>query len=283
MKKILVPTDFSACANNAVDFVVQTAKYLPVELTLFHSFELKGNVYTDYMGVNKEFNQSLLDDVHKNLADMKRVIEETEGVNVNTFVALTPLVDAIKIAVEEKGIDLVVMGTLGATGLKEKLWGSKTAAVIGNAQVPVMVIPYEFEWKKPTKVLLVSNQFERDPVILNYLFDMVDLFMAQLDIAVFTDEDDDKADTFMEHTHNLRQYEMMLKMEYKQDTLTASHLYGTDFEETLQWHIKENNIDILVMITYLKEKGFWERLFHPSMTKRMSYHTTIPLLVIPAK
>jgi nucleotide-binding universal stress UspA family protein len=283
MKKILVPTDFSACANNAVDFVVQTAKYLPVELTLFHSFELKGNVYTDYMGVNKEFNQSLLDDVHKNLADMKSVIEETEGVNVNTFVALTPLVDAIKIAVEEKGIDLVVMGTLGATGLKEKLWGSKTAAVIGYAQVPVMVIPYEFEWKKPTKVLLVSNQFEKDPVILNYLFDMVDLFMAQLGIAVFTDEDDDKADTFMEHTHNLRQYEMMLKMEYKEDTLAASHLYGTDFEETLQWHIKENNIDILVMITYLKEKGFWERLFHPSMTKRMSYHTTIPLLVIPAK
>jgi len=155
--------------------------------------------------------------------------------------------------------------------------------VIGNAQVPVMVIPYEFEWKKPTKVLLVSNQFEKDPVILNYLFDMVDLYMAQLGIAVFTDEDDDKGDTFMEHTHNLRQYEMMLKMQHKDDTLTASHLYGTDFEETLQWHIKENNIDILVMITYLKEKGFWDRLFHPSMTKRMSYHTTIPLLVIPAQ
>lgn len=283
MKKILVPTDFSACANNAVDFAVQTAKYLPVELTLFHSFELKGNVYTDYMGVNKEFNQSLLDDAHRNLADMKRVIEETEGVNVNTFVALTRLVDAVKIAVEEKGIDLVVMGTLGATGLKEKLWGSKTAAVIGKAQVPVMVIPYEFEWKKPMKVLLVSNQFEKDPVILNYLFDMVDLYKAQLSIAVFTDEDDDKGDTFIEHTHNLRQYEMILKMQYKEDTLTASHLYGTDFEETLQWHIKENNIDILVMITYLKEKGFWDRLFHPSMTKRMSYHTTIPLLVIPGK
>ena len=280
MKKILVPTDFSACANNAVDFAVQSAKHFPVEVTLFHSFELKGNVYTDYMGVNKEFNQALLDDVHRNIADTKRVIEETDGVIVNTFVAVTPLVDAVKIAIEEKGIDLVVMGTLGATGLKEKLWGSKTAALIGKTQVPVMVIPYEFEWKIPKKVLLVSNQFEKDPVILNCLFDMVDLFMAQLSIAVFTDEDDDKADTFMEHTHNIRQYEKMLKMKYKEETLTASHLYGTDFEETLQWHIKENNIDILVMITYLKEKGFWDRLFHPSMTKRMSYHTNIPLLVI---
>lgn len=280
MKKILVPTDFSACANNAVDFAVQSAKHFPVEVTLFHSFELKGNVYTDYMGVNKEFNQALLDEVHRNLADIKRVIEETDGVIVNTFVAVTPLVDAVNIAIEEKGIDLVVMGTLGATGLKEKLWGSKTAALIGKTQVPVMVIPYEFEWRIPKKVLLVSNQFEKDPVILNCLFDMVDLFMAQLSIAVFTDEDDDKADTFIDHTHNIRQYEKMLKMKYKEETLTASHLYGTDFEETLQWHIKENNIDILVMITYLKEKGFWDRLFHPSMTKRMSYHTNIPLLVI---
>ncbi len=283
MKKILVPTDFSACANNAVDFAVQTAKYLPVEVTLFHSFELKGNVYTDYMGVNKEFNQALLDEVHRNLADMKRVIEETDGVIVNTFVAVTPLVEAVKIAIEEKDIDLVVMGTLGATGLKEKLWGSTTAALIGKTQVPVLVIPYDFEWKKPKKVLLASNHFERDPAILNSLFEMIDLYMAQLSIAVFTDEDDDKAVTFMDHTHNIRQYEKMLKMQYKEETLSASHLYGTDFEETLQWHIKENNIDILVMITYLKDKGFWDRLFHPSMTKRMSYHTTIPLLVIPAK
>ena len=56
MKQILVPTDFSTCANNAVDFAVQSAKILPVEITILHAFELKGNIYTDYMGVNKEFN-----------------------------------------------------------------------------------------------------------------------------------------------------------------------------------------------------------------------------------
>ena len=283
MKKILVPADFSTCANNAVDFAVQSAKYLPVEVTLFHSFEMKGNVYTDYMGVNKEFNQALLDDVHNKLQELKKTIEETEGVTVNTYVAITPLVDAVMATVEEKGIDLVVMGTLGATGLKEKLWGSKTAALIGKTKVPVIAIPYEYEWKKPEKFLLSTNHFEKEPAILDFVFELADLYMAQVQVVVFTDEDDDKAETFLEHTRKTPQYEKFLKEQYKEETLTATHLYGKEFKETLQKHIDENEIDIVAMITYQKEKSFWDKLFHPSMTKRMSYHTKIPLLVIPGK
>jgi len=281
MKKILVPTDFSTCAINAVEFAVQSAKFLPVEVTLLHSFEIKGNVYTDYMGVNKEFNQSLLDDVHNKLTELKKAIEETEGVIVNNHVAVTPLVDAVLQATEELNIDLIVMGTLGAGALKEKLWGSKTAAVIGKSTVPVIVIPFFYTWTKPEKFLLSTNHFEKEPAILDFLFEMADLYMAQVHVAVMTDEDDDKAATFMEHTRKISQYEKMLKEQYSEETLTAAHLYGKEFEETLQKHIDENEIDILAMITY--QRGFWDWVFNLSKTKRMSYHTKIPLLVIPGK
>jgi nucleotide-binding universal stress UspA family protein len=281
MKKILVPTDFSTCANKAVEFAVQSAKILPVEVTLLHSFEIKGNVYTDYMGVNKEFNQIMLDEAHQKLAEVKKVIEETEGVIVNTFVAVTPLVDAILQATEELNIDLVIMGTLGAGAIKEKLWGSKTAAVIGKTKVPLMVIPFFYEWKKPDKLLLSTNHFENEPAILDFVFELADLYPALVHIAVMTDEDDDNAATFLEHTRKTLQYEKMLKAQYNEETLIATHLYGKEFEETLQKHIDENEIDILAMITY--QRGFWDRVFNPSKTKRMSYHTKIPLLVIPGK
>jgi len=281
MQKILVPTDFSTCANNAVEFAVQSAKILPVEVTLLHSFEMKGNVYTHNMGVLNEFNKTMLDDVHNKLAELKKAIEETEGVIVKTHVAVTPVVDAVLRAIEELGIDLVVMGTLGAGALKEKLWGSKTAAVIGRTTVPLMVIPFNYEWKKPEKLLLATNHFEKEAGILDFLFELADLYMAQVHVAVMTDEDDDKAETFLEHARKTPQYEKMLKEQYKEETLTATHLYGNEFKETLQKHITENEIDIVSMITYQKEKGFWDRLFHPSMTKKMSYHTEIPLLVIP--
>jgi len=72
----------------------------------------------------------------------------------------------------------------------------------------------------------------------------------------------------------------MLKKQYHQDTLTATQLFGNNFEDTLQEYILANRIDVLAMITY--PRNFWDRLFHPSITKRMSYHTQIPLLAIPA-
>lgn len=281
MKQILVPTDFSTCAYTAVDFAVQSAKFLPVEVTLLHAFELKGNIYTDYMGVNKEFNESLLDEVQNKLAQLKSSIEETEGVAVDTCVYKDSVKESILKATDDKNIDLIVMGTLGAGSIREKLWGSKTAAVIGNSKAPVMAIPYEYEWKKPEKILMATNHFEKEPAILDFLFELADLYMAKVQVAVFTDEDDDKAVTFLEHTRKTPQYEKMLKEQYKEETLTATHLFGKEFEETLQDYIKQNEIDILAMVTY--QRGFWDRIFHPSMTKRMSYHTNIPLLAIPGK
>jgi nucleotide-binding universal stress UspA family protein len=55
------------------------------------------------------------------------------------------------------------------------------------------------------------------------------------------------------------------------------------FEETIQQQIIEKEIDMLVMITYQKADGFWGKLFNPSVTKKMSYHSTIPVLAIPTK
>ncbi|HET9055762.1 MAG TPA: universal stress protein [Chitinophagaceae bacterium] len=283
MRKILVPTDFSTCANNAVDFAVHSAKMLPAEIILLHAFEVKGNIYTDYMGINKEFNQSLLDDMRQKLQDLKKNIEEAEEVKVTTELVKGTVKDVVAEAAVNNNADLIVMGTLGASGLKEKIWGSKTASIIGSTYIPVMAIPYEYSWKKPEKFLIATNHFEKEPAILDYVFELADLYMAQVQVAVFTDEEDDKAVTFLEHTRKIPQYEKMLKEQYKEETLTATHLYGTEFEETLHKYMNKQETDILVMITYQKEDGLWNRIFKPSKTKKMSYHTTIPLLAIPAK
>ncbi len=281
MKKILVPTDFSPCASNAIDFAVQSAKYLPVEITLLHAFERKGSVYTDYMGVISEFKQTQLEEVQEKLSELKKGIEVAEGVVVKTIVSVAPFREAVLQATEELNIDLVVMGTVGAEGIEEKLWGSRAAAIIGKTNVPLIVIPLHYQWKKPEKLLLATNHFEKEPAILDFLFELSDLYMAQVHVAVMTDEDDDKANTFLEHGRKILHYEKLLKEQYKEETLTATHLYGNEFEETLHKHIEEYEFDILVMITY--QRGFWDRIFHPSKTKRMSYHTNIPLLVIPGK
>lgn len=280
MKQILVPTDFSACAANAISFAVQSAKILPLEITLLHSFEINSSLYTDYMGVNKEFNQRLLNESGEKLAGIKQSIEKDDEIITDTILSTDSLQEAISRALEERKIDLIVMGTLGASGIKEKLWGSRTAAMIGRAEVPVMVIPNDYVWKKPQKILFVTNQFEKDPRIINYIFELAGLYMSGVQVAIFTDEDDDKAGTFLEHKRKITEYEEFLKEKYNDETLISTHLYGEKFEEALQDFIKENNIDMLVMINYPHK--FWGRIFNSGRTKRMSYQTKIPLLAIPS-
>lgn len=280
MKQILVPTDFSKCANNAINFAVQSAKILPAEVTLLHSFEVNDNIYTDYMGVNREYNLTMLNDAKEKLTQLKKSIEETDDLIVDTFISTNSLQDAITESIKEKKADMIVMGTLGASGIKEKLWGSRTASIIGKSDIPVMVIPIEYEWKKPQKILFATNQFEKASVILDYLFELAGLYMSQVQVAVFTDEDDDKVMTFLDHKHKIFEYEEYLKERYSEETLTSSHLYGENFEITLQDFIKGNDIDFLVMVTY--QHNFWNSMFNTSKTKRMSYHTNVPLLAIPA-
>ncbi|UPK67256.1 universal stress protein [Chitinophaga filiformis] len=281
MKTILALTDFSDCANNAVNFAVQSAKILPAEIILLHAFDVQSNLYTDYIGVEKEFNNSLLDDASKKLQDIKTSIEATEQVTVCTKLFKGTVKDAVREAVGVVDVDLIVMGTMGASWLKEKLWGSTTAAIIGSTDVPVMAVPHGYEWRKPEKMLLATNHFEKEPDILNYVFELADLYMARLQVTVFTGETE-KTAAAVEHFRNIPQYEKLLQRQYPEETLPVSHLYGPDFGETLQKFIEEKEIDILVMINYQKEEGIWSRLFHPSQTKRMSYHTSVPLLALPA-
>lgn len=280
MKKVLVPTDFSECANNAVNFAVQTAKYLPVQVILLHSYERSDSAYTRYVGLDGEYSAMLLKDINDNMNNLANSIKETDGIEIETIVTDTSLNESIISVSEERGIDLVVMGTHGATGFREKFWGSKTAALIDKTIVPLMVIPYDYQWKRPVKFVFATNQFEEDRPILDYLFEMVSLYNAQIEVVSFTDEDTQTA--VQQLQNNLNEYSIRLKSVYGEDALTVSYLHGSEFDNTLQEYIKSNNIDVLAMVTYHKEKSFFYRLFNTGMTTKMSYHTQTPLLVIPA-
>jgi len=279
MNKILVPTDFSACAGNAISFAVQSAKLLPAEITLLHATGMPGTLHTDYAGLNKAFRDEQLKDNARKLMALKQSIEQRHEITVKTLITALPLQEAIDEATAAGNFDLVIMGTLGASGLKEKLWGSNTAAVIESSNIPVLAIPHAYAWKKPEKFLLATGNFEKEPVLLNKVFELAGLYMAHVDVAVFTEEGDD-AISFLEHARNSPWYQQLLSQRYGEQTLSTAQLSGKNLENTLQDYIKDNGIDVLVMITY--KRGCWDKIIHPSHTKRMSYHTKVPLLAIPA-
>lgn len=280
MEKILIPTDFSKCADVAVDFAMQSAKISTVELSLVHVMEVYPAVYGDPSGLAVAYPLVYREDMEKQLIKLKEKMLKKGSPHIDTRLYDGPVVNSILEAQEDKHADLIMMGTNGASGLQEKLLGSKTGSVIGQANVPVLALPYKYKWKKPQKVLLATNNFEKQPAILEFIVEFIQFYGAELHIVVFTNEKKDKALTLVEHQHQLNSYTEAIKLRYGISVI-ANHIHGLDLEDSLNEYIQEEQIDILAMVTH--KRKFLKGIFQPSITKRMSYHTTIPLLAIPSK
>lgn len=279
MIKILIPVDFSDCSIKAVNFAAQLSKYVPTHLDLLNVQEGTGSLYTDYVGLNKEFNQSLIAEAKKKLEHLQAQLGLSEGVVVDTHLVTGEVRETIIAEAAKLGSHLILMGTSGASGVREILIGSQTASIIGASKIPVLAIPNEYEWKKPEKILLTTNHFEKDSAILDTVFQLANTLNAKVEAAVFTSESSDDAATIILNTHEISAYERFLRDEYKQSNLVAAHLAGKNLEDTLSNYIRQNGVDMLVMITY--KRSFLKRIFNPSQTRRMSYHVKIPLLAIP--
>lgn len=281
MKKILVPTDFSPNAARAIDYAVQVARINQATIYLIHACDHLYPVIMDDVLSNEDYNKKISDEAFENLEIIRRSIEETEQVLVNTQLYSGSVIDTIVVAAEEHNADLVIMGTLGITGLKDTIFGTNTAAVISNSTIPVLCIPLEYDWKPPAKFLLAINHFNEVSDILHPVFDLAKVFNAELWITVFTDEHKDAAAGYLSDDRQIKYAEDKLKKEYADFPVKTEHLSGRDFEECINDYINTHQVDLLAMTTH--KRSFMEGIFNRSITRKMSYHTKVPVLAIPVK
>lgn len=266
MKRILVPTDFSPNASKALNFAVEIARRTKAEIMLIHAVE----VLVD----DDDFKKT-----KDKLDEMARSIISAEVVNVTTRVFSDSSVNSVINAAYDHKPDMIVMGTNGSSGIKEVIYGSRTAAVIGKSPVPVLAVPLLSEWSVPKKILLAINQFNIPDKLINPVIDMASLFGSSIQVTIFTDMDDDYVEDFKLHEAKVADFRDALKQKYPGTEIHAVHLAGKHFRESLQNWIDKNNIDMLVMLTH--KRTLIGSIFNSSMTRKMSYHTNIPLLAIP--
>lgn len=281
MKKILVPTDFSPNAERAIDYAVQIAKLNQATIYLIHACDHLDTLYMEGAIPKAEYNKTIADEAFNNLEILRRSIEEPEQVLVNIQLYSGPINDTILVAAEEHQADLVIMGTLGVSGLKEKIFGSKTASIISNSKIPVLAIPLEYDWSTPVKFLLAINHFDEDIDTLKPLFDLARVFNTEVQVTIFTDEDVAGASDFLKDAKEIEFMEEKLKKEYEGITITAKHLSGRYFEESITEYIDKNNIDLLAMTTH--KRSLISSIFNRSITRKMSYHAKVPVLAIPVQ
>ena len=145
MKRILVPTDFSKMADNALNVAAQLARRHNAEIFLLHTLELP---YTqiDAMSSHSELPEALF---FMKLADkrFKEVLrrDNLQDITVHRVVEFDETLSGILESCKKNDIDLIVMGSHGVSGLREMFIGSNTEKVVRSSKIPVLAIKKEHE------------------------------------------------------------------------------------------------------------------------------------------
>ena len=145
MKNILVPTDFSEQAENALKVAAQFAKTHNADIYLLHMLELPMQLIDPTSNNNSQnLPESLffMKLAHKRFEEVL-ASDYLEGVTVHETVHFHEAFDGIMEVSKEHDCDLIIMGSHGATGFKEMFIGSNTEKVVRYSEIPVLVIKQE--------------------------------------------------------------------------------------------------------------------------------------------
>jgi nucleotide-binding universal stress UspA family protein len=274
MRQILFPTDFSDAAHAAFIYALKFADSFGAELVVLHVYDLPivetpplPESTTEIFEI-VEMHQ--YESFKEELPEMYK-IAETHGlghIKTRNVMLYGDLVYNVNKVCSEENIDLIVMGTKGASGLKETFLGSKTASVISNAKVPVLGIPVDAEYH-PIKSIAFTTQYkDKDNDALKNVIAIAEKFNAEV-LCLYIKNDDDPEDI----DERINEW----KIYYRDNKINFFNISGDHIEQTIIDFIDNQHVDLLVMRTH--KRGFFESLFHRSLTKKMTYHTKVPLLI----
>ncbi len=271
MKKIIVATDFSAEAENALAYAIAVAVDHNFELILFNLH------YTSVHALNSRILGTSLDKLFekakKGLLQKAVGIEAQYHVKVTAHLASGLFQEELIRCFEIYGADFVVMG-MANQSVEQDLLGNTTTSAIHGLKFPVLAIPLSAKYAAIKNILFacdVKKDVHLD--ILNKIKMMAKDFGARLEIFHVND----KATTLEKNTaaSNLQTIEKSLDgIAYQYKNIKSDELISA-----IEQELEAIQADLLIMIPY--KYGFWNSLVHISKTNVMASGGKVPLLSIP--
>ncbi|MDH5609042.1 MAG: universal stress protein [Cyclobacteriaceae bacterium] len=154
MKTILVPTDFTTCAEYASDFAAQLAERCGAELSFIHVLEIPNGLDNEYY-INHAAIEQMSNEAESKLKSLSKKYASLK--NIKTYLSASSSTDGIKNSITSIEADLIVMGTHGAHGFKDLVFGSNTEKIVRFAQCPVISIPIQTDLTLTKKALIAFD------------------------------------------------------------------------------------------------------------------------------
>lgn len=289
-KRILVPVDFSEYSLKACQFAFNLARDLNAKVKILHVYfnpyyptALPMAEAFAYQGKEEKEFQNIIEKVRENIQKLCNIIDEKvsagEFPSVNYSYVLKeglPEEEIVTFTKEYKPA-LIVMGTRGKDQKDADLIGSVTAEVIEMTHVPLVAIPENtpfIDLKTVKHIAFLTNFSQRDLISFDVMIKLLepyrDIKISLTHIAVKKSDRWDEIKLAGIKTYFSNQYPY-LNIDYE--------LIDTnDMLKSLDEYIKDAGIEILALTT--SKRNIFARMFSPSISRKMLFHSDTPLLVL---
>ena len=273
MKHLLIPTDFSDNAWNALEYALFFFRRVRCRIYVVHA--VKGRDSKDALAMGPILEAKAISPKE----EMKEWVNRIERLPLNTkhqfeFI-LKPgnLIGTIRELVDEHGIDYIIMGTKGASGLKEMTIGSHTGDVITRVKCPTLVVPEDANPARIKEIAFPTDfNIGYKKRVLDTLLDVMHIGDSELQVVHVGNQEDNLSPTQQSNRIFLEEY-------LGEDTPFDYHfLTNDDLEQALQTFVESRDIRMIAMIA--KNLNFFQRLLFRPVVKTIGYHTHVPFLVL---
>lgn len=276
MKTILLPTDFSNNSVNAINYAVQLFKDEPCNFILLNIQKASSFISDDFMTMSSSTTiyQTLIDTAKHSITNLIKNIKTDNNNPKHEFVSLVDydnFIDGVNQACSKHKVDLIVMGTHGASGAERVLFGSNTVRVIQRCATPVLAIPEGCKFEGLDKIAFPSDYLDSYTAEeFETLMDFVQTHKSKVEILHMIAEDH-----LTEEQKNNKQILDTVFSNISHDfiDLERSNLYDVVKEYT-----DANNIKLISMMS--RKYGFFDRLFNQHNVETFGFKIEVPFLVM---
>lgn len=277
MKKILLPTDFTATSENALIYALEMAKLFKAKLVLLHTFEIpivdNQAMPLNYAVIYESIELSNFEQFKQLMPRYHKIAEERNlgAIEMQHIVMDGDLLVSIKKVIEQENIDLVVMGTKGANTWVDAFLGTNTGAVLSSVSVPVLSVPQGAKFQKIQTIAFTTRFRKKDIEALVKVLVFAKKMQAKVKCLYVKTAHSDVTETTIKRWESHFEDETNLKIFI---------IPSEEVQETIEDFIVNQDIDMLAMLTY--KRNFFLKLFTNTTTQQLSYHLNTPILAFHA-
>ena len=276
MRRILIPTDFSENALNAIKYALELFKYERSEFIIMHAFA--DEVYEHTIDMSRTLFELYKEKVWaQSDKDLQKLVTEMLAISPNPkhnydyISVFGSLVDEANDIIDKQNIDVLVMGTRGKTNDRDVFFGSNSMQVIKYVKCPVLAIPSKYHEVHPKNIMFTTAyQLPYKRRELKLLSTIAKSFVATIKVLHIS--------KFKELSHRQLDNQEIIKYGLKVNKTDFLNQEGEDIAATINDFIQKNNIDMLVMVN--TRHSYFENILYTSTIEKIGWHIQIPFLVL---